>query len=42
MNTIPLIMDMVSMLSVVSAGLMVVFFLRSVISDKRKTFENNF
>ncbi len=42
MDTIPLIMDMVSILSTATAGILVVYFVKSIMADKRKAIQNNF
>ncbi|WP_256381666.1 hypothetical protein [Nitrosopumilus sp. Nsub] len=42
MDTIPLIMDMVSILSTTAAGILVVYFVKSIFADKKRTIQNNF
>jgi hypothetical protein len=42
MNSIHLVMDMASILAVVSASIMVVYFLRLRKLDKTNVFQNNF
>ena len=41
MDSTPLIMDMVSILSTASLGLLAVYVMRSMIKDKRKQYEDN-
>ena len=41
MDSTPLIMDMVSIISTASLGLLAVYVMRSMIKDKRKQYEDN-
>ncbi|MBA4437248.1 MAG: hypothetical protein H2B06_00270 [Nitrosopumilaceae archaeon] len=41
MDSTPLIMDMVSIISTASLGLLAVYVMSSMIKDKRKQYEDN-